>query len=218
MAQQINLCTPILLTQKRYFSAQAMVVALTVFVVLGGGLAALWGWGLRRASDALSSTLSSQTRELQTLQTALAQRRAAASSAPEQALLRELQARRQELAARERLFDDLQHGLMRPGWGHSARLAMVAQSIPDNVWVSELGVDSDQMLIAGYTLEPAALNTWTTRLAANPLLQGQQLASIKVEQVASSNVAPASAKVRVPVWTFQFQSSVARHAASGGRS
>jgi len=36
MPQQINLCTPIFLTQKRYFSAQTMASALGVFVLLGG--------------------------------------------------------------------------------------------------------------------------------------------------------------------------------------
>ena len=39
MPQQINLSTPVLLTQKRYFSAQTMLVSLGVFVLVGGAMA-----------------------------------------------------------------------------------------------------------------------------------------------------------------------------------
>ena len=73
MPQQINLCTPILLTQKRYFSAATMVQALLLFVVLGGGLCAYWVWSLNGASEGFRKTLVTQAQELETLQLALAQ-------------------------------------------------------------------------------------------------------------------------------------------------
>ncbi len=40
MAQQINLCSPILQTQKRYFAAQAMLVSLAAVLLLGAALTA----------------------------------------------------------------------------------------------------------------------------------------------------------------------------------
>jgi hypothetical protein len=40
MPQQINLSTPVLLAQKRYFSAQTMLASLAVFVLLGGAMTA----------------------------------------------------------------------------------------------------------------------------------------------------------------------------------
>ena len=65
MPQQINLFTPILLTQKRYFSARTMVQALAVFVILGGGLCAYWVWSLNAASEGFGKTLATQSRELE---------------------------------------------------------------------------------------------------------------------------------------------------------
>ena len=105
MPQQINLCTPILLTQKRYFSAQTMVQALAVFVVLGGGLCAYWVWSLNTASDGFKVTLATQARELESLQVATAQGKARA--APVDAALKQAsQARLAEVApqVQERLI------------------------------------------------------------------------------------------------------------------
>ena len=48
MAQQINLSTPILLVQKRYFSANTIAISLGAFLVLGGALCAAWIWNFER--------------------------------------------------------------------------------------------------------------------------------------------------------------------------
>ena len=64
MPQQINLCTPILLAQKRYFSAQTMLQAVAVFVVLGGALCMYWVSSLNAASGGFKKTLDAQAPEL----------------------------------------------------------------------------------------------------------------------------------------------------------
>ncbi|MEO6292331.1 MAG: PilN domain-containing protein [Burkholderiaceae bacterium] len=187
MAQQINLCTPILLTQKRYFSAQTMVQALAVFVVLGGGLCGYWVWSLNTASEGFKKTLATQSRELESLQSAIKQGKAGVGPV-EAAVAQDLQARRAELLQREKLLQELQRGLFQPGWGHAARLQLVAESIPRQVWVTEVKADDSQLDVSGFTLEPAALNDWVAKLAASQLLQGQKLATVKVENASAATI------------------------------
>jgi len=235
MAQQINLYSPILLTQKRYFSAQTMVQALAVFVVLGGGLCGYWVWSLNTASEGFKKTLATQSRELERLQAAIKQGKAGIGPV-EAAVTQDLQGRRAELLQREKLLQELQRGLFQPGWGHAARLQLVAESIPPQVWVTEVKADDGQLDVSGFTLEPAALNEWVARLAASPLLQGQKLATVKVENAsaatikevsgAAASVLPAAPPAKTstkpavprPVWSFSLVSAVGKPvAATGGK-
>lgn len=210
MPQQINLCAPILLTQKRYFSAQTMLQALAVFVVLGGGLCAYWVWSLNAASEGFRSTLATQSRELENLKSAIASGKA--GTAPiDASLTQALQGRRAELLQREAVLQALQRGLSRPGWGHAARLQLVAQTIPSQVWVTEVKANDSQLDISGFTLEPSALNDWVLKLAASPLLEGQKLSTVKVEN------ASAAATSR-PEWSFNLVSELDKPSAlAGGR-
>ena len=107
---------------------------------------------------------------------------------------------------------ELRRGLMAPGQGHSARLQWVAQSIPDQVWVTQVRGDALQLEVAGFTEEPMALNDWVARLAQSPLLHGQQLTRVKVERAelatgaglarsAQPASAPVMARARAP-WAF----------------
>jgi Tfp pilus assembly protein PilN len=208
MPQQINLCTPILLTQKRYFSAQTMAQALAMIVVFGGGLSAYWVWSLNLASEGFKKTLATQSHELESLQTALAQGKAGVAPT-DAALTQELQARRTELMLREKLFEESQRGLFKPGWGHAARLELVARTIPPQVWVTEVKADDIGLDVSGFTLEPAALNDWVTKLAASPLLEGQKLTTVKVENASVSTAKTASRAM----WSFNLVSALGKPAA-----
>ena len=180
MPQQINLSTPVLLAQKRYFSAQAMLQTLALFVVLGGALLAYGVWSLRSATKGFNATLDAQAPELARLRAALAAE-AASPGTGEKELNQELQVARGLLAERAATLDELRRGLMVPGFGHSARLQLVAQSIPAKVWVTEVQADASQLEVRGFTEEPAALNDWVAKLAQSPLLAGQKLTRVKVE-------------------------------------
>jgi Tfp pilus assembly protein PilN len=230
MPQQINLCTPIFLTQKRYFSADTMAQALGVFLLLGGALSAYWTWSLKQVSAGYQQSVATNQREIDRLQAAI--KVSQASTAPaDAALVQELQQRRDELQHREQLLEELRRGLTREGWGHSARLQLVAQSIPPQAWVTEIKADDSRLELSGYTLEPAALNVWMARLAASPLLQGQQLATVKVERAVTELRAAVGAPAIVPgavaaahaagpaVWSFILVSAVAAPpaAASGAK-
>ncbi len=229
MPQQINLCTPILLTQKRYFSAQTMAQALAVFVLLGGGLCAYWVWSLNSASEGFKLTLATQAQELASLQAAIQQGKV--SSVPmEAALAQQLQGHKLDLQQRQSLMEALQRGLFRPGWGHAARLQLVARSIPPQVWVTDLMADEHQLKLTGFTLEPAALNGWVSSLAASPLLQGQELSTVKVEQASpavlktlggtstpvTSIASPATAAAQRPMWSFTLVSALGKPGTGAG--
>ena len=222
MAQQINLCTPILLTQKRYFSAQTMVQALAVFVVFGGSLCGYWVWSLNTASEGFKKTLATQAHELESLQAAIKQGKV--DTGPlEAALAKELEGQQMTLQQRQSLMEALQRGLFRPGWGHAARLRLVAQSIPAQVWLTDLKADDSQLELSGFTLEPAALNDWVSKLAASPLLQGQKLATVKVENASAAvlkaltvpatsappGASTAAAQPR-PMWSFSLVSALGK--------
>ena len=226
MPQQINLCTPILLTQKRYFSAQTMAQALAVFALLGGALCAYWVWSLNSASEGFRQTLATQAQELASLQAAIALGKVGAGPL-EAALAQQLQGHKLDLQQRQRLMEALQRGLFRPGWGHAARLQLVARSIPAQVWVTELMADDNQLRLTGFTLEPAALNGWVSRLAASALLEGQELSTVKVEQANAAALkalanAPtpaasaATAAASRPMWSFTLVSALGKPGAVAG--
>ena len=211
MAQQINLSTPILLAQKRYFSASTMAIGLGAFLVLGGVLCAAWVWNFDRGIATFEQSMATQAQEVTSLKAAI--ERSKATAAPvNPALLEQLQRLRMTLGQREKLQIALQEGLFRQGWGHSDRLDWVAHSIPEVVWVTEVKMDGARFEVSGFTLEPAALNEWVEKLAISPLMQGLKLASVKVEKanaavvaampVAPSSAASAPAAPARSVWSF----------------
>lgn len=214
MPQQINLCTPILLTQKRYFSAHTMAVALGVFLLLGVGLCIAWIWNLDRASESFQQAVTLHATEVENLQSAI--KRSKENAAPvDPTLLAQLTERRNVIAQREKLREALKEGIFRPGWGHSDRLTWVARSIPAPVWISEVRMDGARFEVSGFTLEPAALNEWVDKLSGSPLMQGLQLATVKVEKAAASAIAvpgTAASAASAPaaparaVWSFNLVS------------
>ncbi len=214
MAQQINLCHPIFLTQKRYFSAANMAQALGVFLLLGGALSAYWAWTLHSLGQGYQQVVNNNQRELSQLQAALQIMRANAAPAGA-AQQQELQARQAELQQRELLLRELKRGLLREGYGHAARLELVARSIPPQAWVTEIRADDLRLELSGYTLEPAALNNWVARLSDSPLLQGQQLSVVKVERVSADTarnpaaVDPLRSAGGAPLWSYTLVTAMA---------
>ena len=108
---------------------------------------------------------------------------------------------------------------MRPGFGHSARLQLVAQSIPATAWVTEVLADPSRFEVRGFTLEPAALNDWVAKLAKSPLLAGQSLRTVQVESVVATAASPGQARIEAaaggrPMWSFTLGSAVAADAVS----
>ena len=192
MAQQINLYSPILLTPKRYFSAQAMAQALAAF---GVGLGLLCGWTLY-STQALQRDLLSATTlhraERQRLVATLAQRPAAASDS---AILQELAAAEKQLAERQRLRRGLTQGLVSEGHSHSAWLRLLAQTVPGPVWLTEVKLGVRGVELSGMTQQPETLRPWLGVLSGHPLAGGHAFAAVQVERRPAAGGAD--------VWSFQ---------------
>ena len=109
MSQQINLCTPLFLTQKHYFSAIRMAQAMGVFLLLGAALSTFWTWSLKEVSAGYRQSVNSNQREIDRLQAAIKVN--AANAAPaDAALVQELQQRRDDLQRPEPLPAELRRG------------------------------------------------------------------------------------------------------------
>ena len=200
MPQQINLSTPVLLTQKRYFSAQTMLVSLGVFLLLGGAMAVYGVWSLRGATQVLQAGLASQEPELLMLRANAATAKAS-DSGSDQGLAAQVQSARAHLLERTKVLAGLQLGLLAPGRGHSTRLQLVAQTIPAQAWVTGVRTEAHRLEVSGFTQEPAVLNDWVAKLAQSPVLAGQQLARVHVERAPP---APGGSAV----WSFRLVSAL----------
>jgi Tfp pilus assembly protein PilN len=143
---------------------------------------------------------------------------------------------RNVLAQRQLALVALQKGRTEPGFGHAARLKLVAQTIAPQAWVTQLRADDSQLEVSGYTLEPAVLTDWVSRLAQSPLLKGQSLSTVTVERVKADAVLPGGALDRtavaakdgvgskdgagkaaspLPRWSYTLLSSMARPVVEG---
>jgi Tfp pilus assembly protein PilN len=210
-AQKINLLADIKLSHINYSSVKTMLQTLVVLAVLGGCVTTYWVWRLNVASEDLTKSLATQSIEFESLQAALAQNKA--SGQPNFVLDQELQDSRTELLQRETLAQELQRGLLRPGWGHSARLQLVAQSIPAQVWVTKVTSDETQFTLTGFTLEPAALSKWVAILAASPLLEVQSFSTVNVDNASASILKAVGGKPR-PTWSFSVRSLMTQPSAT----
>lgn len=212
MAQQINLHSPILLSTKRYFSALAMAQALVAIAI---GAAALCAWvtiqtqALRKD---LLATERSNTSEKQLLMNAIAVNPALGTSTT--ALEQDLKTLAQSLAQRQQTLAELTHGTISEGHSHSSMLRLVASTVPQPVWLTEVSLAAGELEISGLTLDPAALNPWIARLSADPQLAGQQLATVHVERANPPTVgaepprnAPALGN-RLEAWSFTLGSGI----------
>lgn len=178
MAQQINLHSPILLTQKRYFSALAMVQALGVLAIGLGGLGFYATHKTQELRSEVATAMQLNQTDRQRLQAQLAMRPALPGDT--QALEQELLAATQALTERRRLRDEL---LAPPEQSRRAAvLRQLAQTAPTALWLNEVRLSDQRVELAGLTLQPEVLRPWLDQLAATPVLAGLALRSVKVER------------------------------------
>lgn len=225
MPQQINLCSVSLIKPRQQFEANTMALALGVFVVLGAALCATWVWNLQNAQRGFASALQTQASEMQSLQTAIAQSKARAEP-PSPALIQEAQAKKAEIQLKNQALLALQQGQFKPGFGHSDRLALVARSILDSVWITAVRADAGSMEVTGFTLEPSSLNDWVGRLAQSPLMDGLRLSTVKVQSTAlapsvggaalAASAGASGARGR-EAWSFNLVSAQAQPEAPGAQ-
>jgi Tfp pilus assembly protein PilN len=209
MPQQINLCTADFRPVKNRFGARFLLSILLGALTVSGGTAAVWVWKAQASNAALLQTSLAHDAEIAGLKTAIEKSRAAAAPA-DGALLAQLEERRATVKRREVLVEAVQEGVFKPGRGHSDRLLLLSRSIPQKVWIADVKVDQGRFEVAGYTLEPDALNEWVRKLAVHPLMSNLKLTNVSVENKtttlskssAVAGVPGPLAGVTGPVWSY----------------
>jgi Tfp pilus assembly protein PilN len=203
MAHQFNLCPESFAPKRQTFGARAMLLSLLVLLVGGGVAAGAWRWNLEQLRLVYQQQTAQQERELAQLKAVVEQARARTGPA-DPALTGQLQERRNALTQREALLAAVREGMFKPGTGHSDRLRMLADSIPQPVWITSAKAEFGRMEVAGYTLESGALNDWVGRLATHALMRDLKLSTVVVENKTSAPVQAASSALRsgVPMWSF----------------
>lgn len=210
MAHQINLCPESFQPVRQTFGARAMVLFLLAFLVVGGCAAAAWRWNLEQMRVAVQQQTEQQAADIARLKALVEQSRAKLAPV-DPALAGQLEQRRAALAQREALLAAVREGMFRPGEGHSDRLRMLADSIPQPIWITSVKAEYGRMEVAGFTLESAALNDWVARLSTHALMRDLKLSTVVVENKTStptsaqsaSQTASQVARVGVPMWSFQ---------------
>ncbi|RZL36052.1 MAG: hypothetical protein EOP35_11780 [Rubrivivax sp.] len=224
MAQQINLLAPILLAPRRYLSALTLLQAsgLLLLASLGAAL-----WILHRdhqAEAAHQATLARFNTERQALQVARAN-----LPAPQDALTLQQQLQPLETGNAERraLLQTLggSNNASREGQHHSDLLALLARSLPESAWITELRHSPGRVELIGGTLDTAVLRPWLARLSMHPMLAGQELSALRVERLGAAGAEAAGpallerngplAQSSLPVWAFRVVSAPATPAAAG---
>ena len=204
--QDINLLDQIRVAQKRYFLAPAILKSLSFLLLVGGFWSSDWLSSMETEGDLVKQSMAVQSIEIVSAKGAIELRRKNHKARSE--LVQELEASRRELLQEEQAVLQRHQGLLRPGWGHAARLRLVAQSIPAQVWVTAMSINQGKFKIEGFTLEPAALSEWAAALKANPLIEGQKLSSINLQDAGKVKF-----KTSRPVWSFNLVSAISEPSA-----
>ena len=222
MAQQINLLTPILLAPRRYFSALTLLQASGLLLAVGL-VATLWLQQRDRSAEAQHQALLAQyATERQSLTVARAALPAPLDAATAQQQLLPLAAGNAERRALLQTLGRDVGGLA--GRRHSDLLALIARSLPESAWLSELRYAPGRVELSGGTLDTAVLRPWLTQLTTHPLLAGQELSALRVERLGAPGTDASSnpllsrggplAATNLPVWTFRVVSAPAQLASA----
>jgi len=196
MAQQINLYSPILLQPRRMFSARTMLQALGALLA---GLVLLGAWveySTTQQRRELAATTAAQTADRQRLQAELAKR--PATPKDNSALEQELVQARQAVADRQHLLGELTSPQAHAS--RAAVLRLIAQTAPDQLWLTDVRLADGRLDLAGTSLQPEQLRPWFAHLLAQPALQGLVLRSVAVDAADGARDAP---DARAMAWSFR---------------
>lgn len=189
MSQQINLFNPILLRQKKYFSALTMVQALGL-IFLGAMLVALYvnyrSAGLRVEADKTSTQLSLAQAQ---------QKRVNAEFGPRQPnplLATELKQSSGDVKALQQIFDILQTGEIGSTDGYSRYLQAFSRQITDGLWLTGFAIygAGNEIALQGRALRPELVPLYISRLTHEPAMQGKSFSMLEMQQPAP-DAAPA---------------------------
>jgi len=179
MSQQINLYSPIFRRQKKYFSADTMMVSFGV-VVLGVGALVTF------------AILQVQALELQAAQTAqqltndTARLTAMVADKSGENRAKALEARVKEaenaLAVKQRLSEALKSESLGNTRGFSETLRALARQTLDGVWLTQIGVDGENngLTLRGHALKAELVPEYVDRLRREKILRGYSFGQLEI--------------------------------------
>lgn len=179
MSQQINLYNPILLRQKKYFSAATMAQALGILLL---GLLAFYGYaryqvaGLQTATEQGAKRLESAQARVARLTQQFSPR---AKSAELEQRIRQTETELKTLAQAQQALK--QSGLLDSS-GFSPYFQALARQIVDGLWLTQFTVGGGEMRISGRALQAQLVPTYIRRLGTEPALQGRQFSMLEMRQ------------------------------------
>lgn len=213
--RQINLYNPSLIPTREIFSARLIVA----WVLMAGiAMAAIAWWAVvetRKISGEIANQASRQTVERA--------RKAAVLPAGEVLPTpQELAAREQALRSQQALLETrraarevLKRGMASDNGGPSALMRLIANSVPPQVWVTEVRVAGSHVDVSGKTLDPVAVDVWLERLRASAYFAVKPVPAVRLERVD----VPAPSPARAPaVYSFAISAALSSpFAEDGGR-
>lgn len=179
MSQQINLYNPILLRQKKYFSAATMAQSLGILLL---GMLAFYGYARNQVAS-LQTATEQGAKHLESAQARVGRLSQQFSPRVRSA---ELEQRIQKTETELKTLAQAQQALQQSGLldssGFSPYFKALARQIVDGLWLTQFTVGGGEMRISGRALQAQLVPTYIRRLGAEPALQGRQFSMLEMRQ------------------------------------
>jgi hypothetical protein len=189
MSHHINLYDPALLQRKQWLSAENLLlaVALLLLILLG------WGAWQRIQAGALTTeetTLADQIKAAREESIALGAQ--LANRKPDPKLELDLAAMKELLGVRQEILTALGQGQGPVVGGYAEYLRGLARQTVSGLWLTgfAVGADGARMEIRGRTLDPALLPEYIRRLNAESAFRGHRFAALTVSVPAPAGSSP----------------------------
>jgi len=209
VSQQINLYNPLLLKQKKIFSARTMAQALALIAL---GLAAFYGFARYQVASLQTETKRSTQRHeavLAKLARTTQQFGPRQKSAELEANIKQIEA---ELLALAEVQTALKQGGLVSANGFSAYFKALARQAVEGVWLTGFTIAGSEMAISGRTLKPGLVPDYIARLSGEQVMQGRKFAMLEMRQP-EAVVAKDGKSSAVPRYIeFSLQSEVKKEA------
>ncbi|MEK6662858.1 MAG: PilN domain-containing protein [Pseudomonadota bacterium] len=179
MSQQINLYNPLLLKQKKIFSARTMAQALGLIAL---GLAAVYGYARYQVASLQMETEQASKRQeaVQARLTRISQQFGPRQKSAElEASIKQAEA---ELLALAEVQAALKQGSLVSASGFSPYLKALARQAVEGVWLTGFSASGSEMAISGRTLKPGLVPDYIHRLGGEQAMQGRKFAMLEMRQ------------------------------------
>ena len=189
MSQQINLYSPIFRRQKKYFSADTMLVAL--LMVLGAmGALVTYATMQVRALEAQAAQTSAQLKSETNRLTAMV----ADKSGETRAKAREVRLKEAEsaLESKKRFTAALASDALGNTRGFSETFRAFARQAMDGLWLTQISVDGDSkgLSLTGRALRAELVPEYVDRLRRESTLRGYSFGSLEISAESSTDESP----------------------------